>query len=98
MTDADELTEIYDSTLLAEPHTVTVEASSAAIARLNLDTWEGEQFSHVKDVIKVDFDRYRGEVTIVTCRTVERRDRGSLTLPLGDVAHVFARPQQEASA
>lgn len=82
---------ITDTIVFAEPMRVCVEATTEVILSQNLDTWAGEHFDFIDDVIAVHFDRARGEVTLTTCRTLARpMGRETLTIPTSAVAELLA--------
>ena len=89
---------IRENTVFTHPMRVCLEASTAEVLAQCLDDLEGEQFHIVHDVIAVHFDNVRGEVTLTTCRTLARRDRGEFTIPRRALAEVLALgPEQETT-
>lgn len=85
-----EVEAITQDTLFHDPMHVSIEASTAIVMEHDLDTFNGDQFSILDDVISVRFDRFRGEVTFVTCRTLARPGRGEVTIPLGAIQEILA--------
>lgn len=59
---------------LSGPTRVTIEASLQVIIEHDLNTWEGEQYDHIDNVISIVDD---GKAhTFVTCRSIEAWKRG----------------------
>lgn len=59
--------------------TVIVEASEAAIVEFNLDTFEGDQYDIIYDVIAID--ETVDAITFTTCRTLKRPSRPVFVIP-----------------
>ena len=71
----------------AGPTRVVVEASIDVIFAQGLNTFEGEQYDAIEDVIRITW--HRDTVQFVTCRTVERPWRGELHLPRSAVERLI---------
>lgn len=81
---------ITTDTVFAHPMRVSLEASTAEVLAQHLNECEGAQFQIIDDVIAVRFDKWRGDVTVTTCRTLARRDRTEFVIPRKAIAEVLA--------
>lgn len=63
------------------PTTLTLEASIDVIADQGLDTWAGEHFDRLENVIRVDVDR--DAVRLETTRSLEAFRRGEVNAGRG---------------
>ena len=73
------------------PTTVTIEASWEIIHELDLDTFEGQQYDKIENVIRID--DIDGEVEFETTRSIEAYHRGEPNA--GRATHLLKRSQLE---
>jgi hypothetical protein len=78
-----------------EPVTVIIEATNKVIGEHNLNTFNGEEYDRIENVISIEESYYKG-VTITSCRSIEayhkglpNAGRGEWNFPHADILRVF---------